>query len=175
MTFAALRYRPANSVLRHFGVSYIYGIYRIATEEDLLRFAGEVNGGNTAIKGQLTTDIDLSGTAWPGIGTAAKPFAGSFDGQGHTVTFKDAGVGLFGYNMGKSGAVATVQNVITEGSIKASGFAMEAGFVHFTSCINRATDFTVKVNGEAVTAASNGKYTVLNVDGPLSVTVLGVQ
>lgn len=39
----------------------------------------------------------------------------------------------------------------------------------------KATNFAVKVNGELLTPASDGKYTVLNVDGPLSVTVLGVQ
>ena len=116
------------------------GVYQIGTAEDLLWFAQDVNGGNTGIKGQLTADIDLSSTSdWPGIGSASKPFSGSFDGQNHTVTFKNAKVGLFGYIMGSKSSVATVQNVITAGSIKSSGFAKEAGYVHFTKCINRAT------------------------------------
>lgn len=116
------------------------GVYQIGTAEDLLWFAQKVNGGNTGIKGQLTANIDMSGIAnWPGIGTSAKPFAGSFDGQNHTVTFKDASVGLFRYIRGGKNAVATVQNVIIAGSVKNSGLAQNAGFVHFTGCINRAT------------------------------------
>lgn len=116
------------------------GVYQIGTAEELLWFAETVNGGNTGISGVLTADIDLSATTtWPGIGLVNKSFSGSFDGQGHTVIFKDAAVGLFGYIKGSKNAVATVQNVITAGSIKNSGFAMEAGFVHFKNCINRAT------------------------------------
>ena len=115
------------------------GVYQIGTAEDLLWFAQEVNSGNTGIKGQLTADIDLSNTAWPGIGTSSKPFAGSFDGQNHTVTFKDSTVGLFSCIKGSKNAVATVQNVVIAGSVKSSGLAQSAGFVHFTGCINRAT------------------------------------
>ena len=74
------------------------GVYQIGTAEELLWFAQEVNGGNTGISGVLTADIDMSAVAnWPGIGTATNMFAGSFDGQGHTVTFTDADWGLFGY------------------------------------------------------------------------------
>ena len=73
------------------------GIYQISTAEDLLWFAQEVNAGGTGIKGMLAADIDLSDVSdWPGIGTESKPFSGTFDGQGYTVTFKDANVGLFG-------------------------------------------------------------------------------
>ena len=116
------------------------GVYQIGTAEDLLWFAQEVNSGNTGIKGQLTANIDLSSISnWPGIGTSAKPFAGSFDGQNYTVTFKDSAVGLFGYIKGSKNAVATVQNVVVAGSVKTSGFARSAGFVYFTNCINRNT------------------------------------
>ena len=116
------------------------GVYQIGTAEDLLWFAQEVNSGNTGIKGKLTANIDLSSTSnWPGIGTSSKPFSGSFDGQNHTVTFRDSAVGLFGYINGSKNAVATVQNVVIAGSVKSSGLAQSAGFVHFTGCINRAT------------------------------------
>ena len=116
------------------------GVYQIGTPEDLVWFAQAVNSGNTGISAVLTADIDLSDVAnWPGIGTESKPFAGSFDGQNHTVTFKDAAVGLFGYIMGTKSALVTVKNVVTAGSVKNSGFAMEAGFARFTNCINRAS------------------------------------
>ncbi|MBR2310458.1 MAG: dockerin type I repeat-containing protein [Oscillospiraceae bacterium] len=116
------------------------GVYQIGTAEDLLWFAQQVNGGNTGISAVLTADVNLSGVYnWPGIGISSSKFAGSFDGQNHTVTFKDSAVGLFGYINGSQNAVATVQNVVIAGSVKTSGFAQSAGFVHFTGCINRAT------------------------------------
>ena len=116
------------------------GVYQLGTAEDLLWFAQEVNGGNTKISAVLTADIDLSSTAdWPGIGTSDSRFAGSFDGQGHTVTFKDAAWGLFGYVRGSESAVATVSNVRTRGSINRSGIAHEAAYAHFDGCINGAT------------------------------------
>lgn len=115
------------------------GIYQIGTAEELLWFAQEVNGGNTGISGVLTADIDLTGTDWPGIGSSECCFAGSFDGQGHTVTFKDAAWGLFGYVRGSEGAVAIVKNVRTKGSIDHSGIAHEVAYAHFENCINGAT------------------------------------
>ena len=97
------------------------GVYQIGTAEDLLWFAQEVNGGNTGISGVLTADIDMSAVAnWPGIGTNHKPFSGSFDGKGHTVTFRNAMWGMFGFVAGKSGAIVTIQNVKTAGSVQRS-------------------------------------------------------
>lgn len=116
------------------------GVYQIGTAEDLLWFAQEVNNGNTAISGVLTADIDLSNvTNWPGIGSSDYRFSGSFDGQGHTVTFKNADWGLFGYVRGSEGAVATIKNVKTKGSINHSGIAHEVAYAHFENCINGAT------------------------------------
>ena len=98
------------------------GVYQIGTAEDLLWFAQEVNGGNTGISGVLTADIDMSAVAnWPGIGTNHKPFSGSFDGQGHMVTFRNAMWGMFGFVAGKSGAIVTIQNVKTAGGAAGIG------------------------------------------------------
>ena len=139
------------------------GVYQIATAEDLLWFVETVNGGETGISAVLTADIDLSSvTDWPGIGTSAKPFAGSFDGQNHTVTFKDAAVGLFGYVKGSKSTVATIRNVITAGSVKSSGIAQNAGYAHFTHCINRAT------------ITSTGSYVAGIVGNVIGVTEAGV-
>ena len=132
--------------------SQIDGVYQIGTAEQLLWFAQEVNGGNAAINAVLTADIDMSDVKdWPGIGAEptydhrgwlsdhSKSFGGSFDGQGHTVTFQNSQWGLFGYILGEKSAVATVQNVIVAGSVKRSAVAHQAGYTHFTNCINRAT------------------------------------
>lgn len=116
------------------------GVYQIGTAEELLWFAQEVNGGNTGISGVLTADIDMSAYAsWPGIGKNHKPFSGSFDGQGHTVTFRNAMWGMFGFVAGKSGAIVTIQNVKTAGSVQRSPIAHDVTFTHIIGCINGAT------------------------------------
>ena len=58
----------------------------IASVADLLALAKSSNDGVLAKNYRLTADLDLSGVDFPGIGTAAHPFTGLFDGQGHTVT-----------------------------------------------------------------------------------------
>ena len=61
------------------------GVYLIGTGAELAWFAQKVNGGSTKISGILTAYIDLAGYEWTPIGTASKQFAGTFDGQNHTV------------------------------------------------------------------------------------------
>lgn len=67
------------------------GVYQIASAENLAWFANAVNTGSNTIKGKLTADIQLNSTGshtnkWAPIGTSAKPFKGSFDGDGHTIS-----------------------------------------------------------------------------------------
>ena len=116
------------------------GVYQIGTAAELLWFAGQVNSGEKTISAVLTADIDLRNAAsWPGIGTAENPFGGSFNGQGKTVIFEESAWGLFGSVLGTSSARAKVENVITEGSVKKSAIAHQAGYAVITGCINRAT------------------------------------
>lgn len=115
------------------------GVYQIGTAEELLWFAEAVNGGDTGLSAVLTADIDLSNVNWPGIGIHKSKFAGSFNGQGHTVTFKDAMWGLFGFVQGSSGAVVTIENVKTLGSVQRSAIAHDVMFTHIIGCINGAT------------------------------------
>lgn len=82
------------------------GVYQIGTAAELIWFAEAVNNGSQSIKGKLTADIQLntSGSTankWTPIGTESTPFAGTFDGDGHTVSgvYVDSGedcVGFFG-------------------------------------------------------------------------------
>lgn len=53
----------------------------------------------------LANDIDLEGAAWTPVGTAEKPFTGTFDGQGYAIknfkiTALSSRIGLFGENAG---------------------------------------------------------------------------
>lgn len=76
------------------------GFYLISTADELRLFASMVNGGQTTISAKLTADIELNNTtgwenwgsnapanSWTPIGTNwENPFAGTFDGQGHTIS-----------------------------------------------------------------------------------------
>ncbi len=60
----------------------------ISNLEMLKAFRDDVNAGNS-YAGKiviLTNDIDLGNEEWTPIGTSSKPFSGSFDGQGHTIS-----------------------------------------------------------------------------------------
>ncbi|MBO6189453.1 MAG: hypothetical protein J6N92_01420 [Alloprevotella sp.] len=89
--------------------------YLVATDDDLF----DVRNDLTACY-KMVADIDLTTfiqednptSGWTPIGTAAKPFKGTFDGNGHVIRGLyinrpgEAGVGLFGVTDG-----ATLQNV----------------------------------------------------------------
>ena len=95
--------------------------YEIASKADWKAFCDLVNGGQNAIDAKMTKDVDL-GTDIAKVGTANKPYAGTFDGQNHTLTVNwDAGsvndVAPFGRVNG-----ATIKNLRTEGSIRSDGY-----------------------------------------------------
>lgn len=96
-------------------------VVEIATPEDFHTFAQLVESG-MEVDGLLTADIDLSLSSYPDqmIGTEGNPFSGTFDGQGHTITYHYASVtekwrGLFACIEG-----ATIRNLRVEGSATAT-------------------------------------------------------
>lgn len=62
------------------------GVYLIDTAAKLAWFADAVNGGQKAINGKLTANINLNGKPWTAIGTESNKFAGTLDGDSHTVS-----------------------------------------------------------------------------------------
>lgn len=62
------------------------GVYLIDTAAKLAWFADAVNGGQKAINGKLTANINLNGKTWTAIGTESNKFAGTLDGDSHTVS-----------------------------------------------------------------------------------------
>lgn len=62
------------------------GVYQIGTAAELAWFADAVNGGQTAISAKLTANINLNGKTWTAIGTESNKFAGTLDGDSHTVS-----------------------------------------------------------------------------------------
>ena len=140
------------------------GVFLIGTYEELLWFAGQVNGGSTAISGALTGDITLA-EDWPGIGSSGNPFAGDFDGRNHTVTLSGGTWGLFAYTMGthKDHSLAdavVIENLILEGSVKNSALIQRAGYTHVKNVINRAdiTGGNSNVGGIVGTVIGSNKY-----------------
>ena len=99
----------------------VSGTFPIATAADWQAFCALVNSGQTTLNAKLTQDVDL-GTDIAMVGTAKKPYGGTFDGQNHTLTVNwDAGsakdVAPFGRVNG-----ATIKNLRTEGSIRSDGY-----------------------------------------------------
>lgn len=104
------------------------GVYQISTEKELHWFASEVNGGNTAISAKLLNDIALTTDNWYPIGRKGHGFAGTFDGNGKSITHlkltsdKDE-TGFFGLltNGGK------VKSLSVSGSVTATGDVSQTG------------------------------------------------
>lgn len=62
------------------------GVYQIGTAAELAWFADAVNGGQKAINGKLTANINLNDKTWTAIGTSSNKFAGTLDGDNYTVS-----------------------------------------------------------------------------------------
>ena len=140
------------------------GVYGIASEKQLQWFAAKVNGGDTAISGKLTANIELT-EAWTPMGSQKQPFTGSFDGDGHSITGmsitfdsndKSVGapyLGLFGYVKGTADKKAEIKNLTLTGKLNITenyrnSFAYSGGLVGGAEYVS-FTDVTVDV---AVTA-----------------------
>lgn len=130
--------------------------YRIGNAAQLVWFAGEVNGDPT-VCAVLTDDIDLSGSAWTPMG----PYAGTFDGAGHTirnmtVTGDKAGnYGLFAQLNGGVIRGLTVSGTVT---VTDSNNNCGAGGI-----VGRMTGGTVERCAGDVTV--NGKFNVGGIVG----------
>ena len=95
--------------------------YEISTKEDWKAFCDLVNSGQNAIDAKMTKDVDLE-TDITMAGTANKPYAGTFDGQNHTLTVNwDAGSANDVAPFRRVGG-ATIKNLRTEGSIRSNSF-----------------------------------------------------
>ena len=97
----------------------VNNICEIASKENWISFCNRVNSGQTKLKAKLKADIDLGGDIAM-IGRYNHKYAGTFDGQGHTLKFN--------WNSGnetyiapfKSVEGATIKNLRTEGNIQSN-------------------------------------------------------
>ena len=97
--------------------------YEISTAAELAWFRDYVNGGKLSVCAKLTADIDLKDfchaadaskeeQSWEPIGNGSKRYAGTFDGNGHTISnlyikVQRDGVGFFGYM-----EYGTIKNIV---------------------------------------------------------------
>jgi hypothetical protein len=140
----------------------------IGTAEELASFRDAVNDGTDSFEGKLvklSADIDLSEYHdWVPIGTHQRPFKGTFDGGGKTVTLGIDLVsyyaephmlaGLFGY-----AEYAEFKNLTTDGYIRhrvesgsapeVAAIVIDAFRVRLVNCVNSA-DITVGQAGSSV-------------------------
>ena len=91
----------------------------IASKEDWQTFREIVNSGQNGVDAKLTANIDLGTDIWM-MGNG-RSYRGTFDGQGHTLSFNwDAGskenIAPFQFVEG-----ATIRNLNVKGAIKSSG------------------------------------------------------
>ena len=135
------------------------GNYTVNNEKGLKNLAELVNNGATDINITLNTDLNLTNMEWTPIGTESRPYTGTFNGGGHTitgltVTTSDQYAGLFGYlsgtvkdvtlkdvkiesdnGVGYAGGVAgwsfggKIENCSVSGSVSGSGMNGNAGGV----------------------------------------------
>ncbi len=93
----------------------------------------------------LTADIVVEGEL--SIGTAEHPFAGVFEGNGYTVTYKGAKSALFGYISSKASVSGlTVAGDISSSSLFAAGIA-DVNYGNISDCKVEDVSFTL---GEGV-------------------------
>ena len=109
------------------------GVYQIGTAEELWGFANLVNGTsgtNIALNAKLTDDIELPAEDFPMIGVYnTKKYAGTFDGDGHTISGLQisstaTGIGLFRITYG-----ATIKNFKLSGTITVTNGTSSTYFV----------------------------------------------
>ena len=136
------------------------GVYCIASEKQLQWFAAKVNGGDTAISGKLTANLELT-EAWTPIGTQSQPFTGSFDGDGHSISGMDITyaatsgsapyLGFFGYVKGTADKKAEIRNLTLSGKLDITenyrnSYAYSGGLVggaEYVSFTNITTNVTI--------------------------------
>ena len=147
----------------------VSGTFPIATKDDWKEFCGVVNNGVTAVDAKLTADVNL-GTEGVWVGDNYNQYGGTFDGQGHTLSFDWTSQGdpaPFDFVDG-----ATIKNLRTKGKIttsggEASGLLGNAyGATTISNCVSDV-EITSSIDWDACEAAGlvqtvgyNGKVTV---------------
>ena len=159
------------------------GFYELGCTNDVLWFANQVNKlANSDINGKLTADIAMP-SDFAGIGTTGKYYAGTFDGDGHTVNLSTSvssgGCALFAAVSGAQISNVTVDGSVTSGSATSNGIAGLVGYVYFdgaviTNCVNKADitglDYVGGIVGKVMTSKKSVTITNCRNEGTITGT-----
>ncbi|MGN0651185.1 MAG: hypothetical protein ACI4KM_12180, partial [Oscillospiraceae bacterium] len=152
---------------------FVDGKYQISTEQHLLWLAEYVNSTNNMVNAVLVNNIAVSdGFVMTPIGTAEKPFNGSFDGKccgisNLNINTTSDNAGLFGV-IGTSGMVSNL--AVTSSTIEGNG---NVGGIAGTNNgkISGCYTFGLTLYGAATTAGSGTAEHSFST----SITILGAQ
>lgn len=118
-------------------------VFMISSPSELAWFAENVNSKGGTQNALLLNDIELGNFDWTPIGTSSKPFSGSFEGNGHTVTelYVNGNTnykGLFGYIKD-----AVIQGVTVKGSVSGKQYVGGiVGYITGNSTIDRCANYS---------------------------------
>ena len=145
------------------------GVYQIANAKQLAWFNEKVSGGQTTLNAVLISDIvinnETTNNTWEPIGSYSNQYAGTFDGQGHTISGMPSG--LFAYGAADS----VIKNLTVTGSISIvnseygtagnRGAICGATYGKIENCVNRAAITTqgIRTGGIAGIVYAGGSIT----------------
>lgn len=116
-------------------------LYIIATEDDLRNFALVNFNGSEIINAMQIADITLSDTDFPGIGSTANAFRGTYYGNGHKISNMhhtintDPGAGMFRSTYGATITDVHLVNPVIVGNVSVGALVGAAGGdTHITRC-----------------------------------------
>ena len=142
--------------------------FTITSTAELAGLAKLVNGGNDFSKKtiKLGANIDLDGKEWTPIGTSEKPFKGTFDGQGETISNLEidmsskSDVGLFGYTSNGEIKNFTLNNAKVVGYLDVGAVA---GTPYTSKYTNISVTGLIQVEGFSYVGGALGKNAYANV------------
>ena len=112
-----------------FALEQVEGVYQIGSADELIEFAGIVNGGENGANAVLTADIDMTDKSWTPIGDNDHRYIGTFDGQYHKIdNLKATGESKFGiFGVVNGGCV--IKNLIAGPGNEIKGTSMIGGII----------------------------------------------
>lgn len=130
------------------------GVYQIDTAAKLAWFADAVNGGQKAINGKLTANINLNGKPWTAFGKydykleGKSGFAGTLDGDRHIVSGLKSTEGL----VSCLSSAGTVKNLTVIGTVSGSSHVGGIAATSYGAVENCLFDGTVTTSSGSASA-----------------------
>jgi hypothetical protein len=108
------------------------------------------------VDGDYTLGADLTLENWTPVGTSEKPFAGTFNGGGRTLTLNNGGGGVFGFTDGaviSNVIVAGTIHAVREGTVQAGGVVDNAKNTKISFCVSRVN---IAAEGQGYNSSAGG-------------------